>query len=57
MLLVVEVPKEAKAVELVIGIGIIQLLEEFQLFQPSLLPIVQKFEYVVHQCKFSQTSI
>lgn len=41
MLLVVKVPEEAKAVELVVGISIIQLLEEFQLFQTSLLPVHQ----------------
>lgn len=42
MLLVVEVPEEAKAVELVVWISVIQLLEEFQLFQTSLLPVHQK---------------
>lgn len=46
MLLVVEVPEEAKAVELVIRIGVIQLLEELQLFQPGLLPVDEK-SYVV----------
>lgn len=38
VLLVVEMPEEAKAVELVIRIGVIQLLEELQLFQTRLLP-------------------
>lgn len=42
MLLVVEVPEEAKAVELVIGICVIQLLEELQLLQPGLLPVDEK---------------
>lgn len=32
MLLVVKVPEKAQAVELVIGISVIELLEEFQLF-------------------------
>lgn len=32
MLLVVKVPEKAQAVELVIRISVIQLLEEFQLF-------------------------
>lgn len=41
MLLVVEVSEEAKAVELVVGISVIQLLKEFQLFQTSLLPVHQ----------------
>lgn len=39
VLLVVEMPEEAKAVELVVGIGVIQLLEELQLFQTRLLPV------------------
>lgn len=38
VLLVVEMPEEAKTVELVVGIGVIQLLEELQLFQTRLLP-------------------
>lgn len=42
MLLVVEVPEEAKAVELVIRICVIQLLEELQLLQPGLLPVDEK---------------
>lgn len=32
VLLVVEVPEEAKAVELVVRVGVVQLLEELQLF-------------------------
>lgn len=38
MLLVVEVPEKAQAVELVIGISVIQLFEEFELFQTGLVP-------------------
>lgn len=38
MLLVVEVPEEAEAVELVVGVGVVQLLEELQLLQTRLLP-------------------
>lgn len=48
MLLVVEVPEKAKAVKLVIRISVIQLLEEFQLFQTRLLPVHQKLMYVDH---------
>lgn len=47
MLLVVEVPEKAKAVELVIRISIIQLLEEFQLFQTSFLPVHQKHMHII----------
>ena len=38
MLLVVEVPEETQAVELVVGIGVVQLLQELQLLEPRLLP-------------------
>ena len=38
MLLVVEVPEETQAVELVIRIGVVQLLQELQLLEPRLLP-------------------
>lgn len=43
MLLVVEVPEEAKAVELVVGVGVVQLLEELQLLQTRLLPVRQEY--------------
>lgn len=43
VLLVVEMPEKAKAVELVIGVGVIQLLEELQLFQTRLLPVRRLF--------------
>jgi len=49
MLLVVEVPEEAEAVELVVGVGVVQLLEELQLFQPGLLPVDRKQSRVAHQ--------
>lgn len=39
MLLVVEMPEQTKAVKLVIGIGVVQLLEELQLFQTCFLPV------------------
>lgn len=38
VLLVVEMPEEAETVELVVRVGVIQLLEELQLFQTRLLP-------------------
>lgn len=38
VLLVVEVSEEAQAVELVIWVGVVEPLEELQLFQASLLP-------------------
>lgn len=38
VLLVVEVPEEAEAVELVVWVGVVQLLEELQLLQTRLLP-------------------
>lgn len=43
VLLVVEMPEEAKAVELVIRVGVVQLLEELQLFQTRLLPVRRLF--------------
>ena len=42
MLLVVEVPEEPQAVELVIGIGVVQLLQELQLLETRLLPVDQE---------------
>lgn len=38
MLLVVEVSEETQAVELVVRIGVVQLLQELQLLQPCFLP-------------------
>jgi len=49
MLLVVEVPEKAKAVELVIRISVVKLLEEFQLFQTGLLPVNQNVSHLNHE--------
>lgn len=42
MLLMIEMPEKAKAVEFVVGISIVQLPEELQLFQTGFLPVYQK---------------
>lgn len=48
MLLMVEVAEEAKAVELVVGISVVQLPEELQLFQTGFLPVYQKHVLQMH---------